>query len=231
MHFFFGSFHFFEMTDDTAAAESMLQLARATLPSTPPRDESRAEKELEYPTPPRKNATPYRLTGMKRNVEGIQLFYENGEDTVTVPVLPGDTMNTVNARREKVARLQMEQSIRVDVLCSWSNKVISILHDERWQLTRESTQQQRYFFASMQLIKTRFTCAQWRDDDVCRNCQHKNWRSICVSPRYLYHLMPLPAFRGNIKACDEDLVVLDVFDRDQDPAPWVKRMPPLSIGR
>ena len=221
------------MSDDTAnAAASMLQLARATLPSTPPREETEAEK-LEYPTPPRKIATPYRLTGMKRDMAGIQLFYDNGEETVTVPVLPGDTMKTVNARREKVARLQMEQSIRVDVLCSWSNKVISILHDERWQLTRDSPQQQRYFFASMQLIKTRFTCAQWRgdDDDVCRNCQHKNWRSICVSPRHLYHLMPLPAFRGNTTACDEDLITLDVFDRDEDPTPWMKRMPPLAIGR
>ena len=230
---FFRIFNFFEMIDDTASvAESMLQLARAALPSTPPRDETEGEREVEYITTPRKIARPYRLTGMKRNMTEIQLFYDNGEDTVTVPVIPGDTMETVNARREKAARLHIEQFIRVDVLCSWSKKVISILHDERWQLARESPQQQRYFFASMQLIKTRFTCAQWREDgDVCRNCQHKNWRSICTSPRHLYHLMPLPAFRDNTRACDEDLVALDVFDRDQEPAPWLKHMPPLSIGR
>lgn len=219
------------MVDDADAARSMLQLARATLPCTPPREETQADEELKYPEPPHRIVTPYRLTGMKRDIVGIKLFYENGQDTVTVPVLPGDTMKIVSARREKVARLQMEASIRVHALCSWTNKVVSILHDERWQLKRESQQQQRYSSTSMQLVKTRFTCAQWREGDVCRNCQHRNWRSICISPRFLYHLMPLPAFLGNTAACDEDLLTLDVVERDEDPTPWMKRMPPLTIGR
>ena len=121
----------------------------------------------------------FRLCGVKREKEGLlRISYKsNDEEYIDVPMHIKDTKTSFVARRDQLLK-QMFDDNRSEVYCAWRDTLLSMLvKDARWTLYRESLQQKRYLFKTIQLVVSRFTCTQWRDRDLCRNCSNRNWRT------------------------------------------------------
>ena len=172
----------------------------------------------------------FRLCGVKRENEALlRVSYKSDNETIEVPMHVQDTKTTFLARRDRLLK-QMFDENRSEVYCSWRDALLSMLvKDARWTLYRESLQQKRYLFKTIQLVVGRFTCTQWRDGDLCRNCSNRNWRAGCQKPTYLLHLMPLPAYRNNVAACEAALAELSPCVVEKDSSDWKKRMPQASV--
>ena len=172
----------------------------------------------------------FKLCGVKREHEGLlRVFYESDHERIEVPMHVQDTKTSFLARRDQLLK-QMFDDNRSEVYCSWRDTLLSMLvKDARWTLYRESLQQKRYLFKTIQLVVSRFTCTQWRDGDLCRNCSNRNWRTGCQRPTYLLHSMPLPAHRNNVAACEAALAELSPCVVEKDSSDWKKRMPQASV--
>ena len=169
--------------------------------------------------------------GPKREKEGVLriTYVSDDQDRIAVPMLVKDTKMSFLARRDQLLK-QMFDDNRSEVYCSWRDSLLSMLvKDTRLILYRDSLQQKRYVFETIQLVVSRFTCVQWREGDLCRNCSNRNWRTGCQRPTYLLHLMPLPPYRNNLAACDASLAKLSPCVLEKDSSDWKKRMPQASV--
>ena len=105
-----------------------------------------------------------------------------------------------------------------------------IVQDARWTKFKSSLQQERYNHKAIQLVITRFTCTQWRETtDRCRNCINRNWRTACSKPTFLMHVMPLPAYRHQVKLCEDCLSEFVPTTLERDAAAWIQRMPQINV--
>lgn len=204
---------------------------------SPERVPSAPKPELNV-TPPRGNKIQplaLRLSGVKRKSEdSLVVVYQANDDAkcvLTVPFVRGESESTLIQRRDERARVLFCPK-RGKAFCTWRHSMVSILvNDARWVMFRDSLQQKRYQYGSIQMITTRYTCTQWREcQDPCRNCQNRHFRTACLKPTYLFHIMPLPAARGNVDACetcvaDMGMIVLEDEDVDQ----WKSRTPQISV--
>lgn len=173
----------------------------------------------------------FKLCGVKRDSDSVlRICYKSDhEEHIEVPMHFQDTKLSFMARRDHMLK-QLFDGNRSEVYCSWRGTlVLMLVKDVRWTLYKESLQQKRYLFETIQLVVSRFTCTQWRDGDRCRNCSNRNWRTGCQTPTYLIHLMPLPAYRNNPTVCDASLAKLSPCELEKDVSDWKKRMPQASV--
>ena len=174
----------------------------------------------------------FRKCGIKCDSQdlGVRICYQSDHgEQIEIPMYPGDSTMSFMARRDQMLK-QMFDGNRNEVFCSWRDVLLSLLvKDARWTLYRESLQQKRYLFETIQLVVSRWTCTQWRDGDRCRNCSNPNWRTGCQTPTYLLYLMPLPAYRNKLSACDASLAKLSPYAVERDTSDWKKRMPHASV--
>ena len=186
-------------------------------------------------TPPTSTQTTpvreFKLAGMKRERnDTYTLFYKSGTDQIDVPYVKGDSASTLFMRRNAAAR-QLFNMNRGQAYCSWRSSMISlIVQGEPWVLFRESVQQKRYHHKTIQLIITRFTCIQWRDTtSLCRNCNNRNWRTACLTPTFIMHILPLPVYRHQPNLCEESLSAFEPMSSDCDATSWTQRMPQMNV--
>lgn len=180
------------------------------------------------------NTTPVRqfqLAGMKRERDNTYtLLYCSGTEQISVPYKKGDGGDKLIERQDEAAR-RLFYAKRGDAYCSWRSTMISlILQDARWTKFRHSSQQERYHFKAIQLVITRYTCTQWRNvKNPCRMCENRNWRSACIRPTFLMHVMPLPVYRQERELCEQCLCELEPVDIETDKNDWVQRMPQINV--
>lgn len=193
------------------------------------------DKVEEDVTPPTSTQTTpvreFKLAGMKRERDDMYtIFYESGTDRIGVPYVKGDSADTLFMRRNAAAR-QLFNMHRGLAYCSWRSSIISlVVKGEPWTLFRESVQQKRYRYKTIQLVITRYTCIQWRDTtNLCRNCNNRNWRTACLTPTFIMHVLPLPVYRHQLQLCDESLDDLEPSLCDCDTTSWVQRMPQMNV--
>eukprot|EP00966_Prymnesium_polylepis_P129657 2998386-Prymnesium_polylepis.1 len=79
------------------------------------------------------------------------------------------------------------------------------------------------------MVVTRQNCS--KSNIKCRNCAHPHWRSSCLKPTYIRHIMPMPFARALTKKCDEVLNVFDPLDPTDcaDTTRWTSRIPSCTI--
>lgn len=234
--------------DEEAAASGLLTLknidgstqsdvpdsrAQSVAPITPRKDtDSEVEEDVTPPTST--HTTPvreFKLAGLKRERKDFYtIFYDSGPDRIGVPYAKGDSANTLFLRRDAAAR-QLFDMHRGQAFCSWRSSMISlVVHGPPWILFRESVQQKRYHHKAIQLIITRYTCIQWRDTtSLCRNCKNRNWRTACLQPTFIMHVLPLPAYRHQFKVCEDSLSDLEATTSDADATSWTQRMPQINV--
>ena len=172
----------------------------------------------------------FKLAGMKRERgDTYTIFYCSGYKQIGVPYTKGDGADKLIERQNEAARRLFEAS-RGDAYCSWRSTMISLaVQDARWTKFRSSRQQQRYYFKSIQLVITRYTCTQWRGtNDPCRNCENRKWRTACLKPSVLMHIMPLPDYRQETELCEQCLLELEPADIAAHKSDWTQRMPQLN---
>ena len=242
--------HSVSFGEEGAAVSSLLQLGscpvHASKPSTPKHETAQAQlqtsrnaKNFEGETPSSTpNSTPtrtpvrcFKLAGVKREREDlVKVIYRSDQgDDFTVPFLRGESPATFYDRRDEAARDLLDANRGV-AYCSWRKQLVSLLvTDARWVLFRESLQQKRYHYKCVQLVITRYTCTQWRDENPCRNCQNRNWRTGCLKPNYIFHIMPLPTSRNDEESCEECLSDLEASTVERDTSSWTTRMPQINI--
>tara|TARA_B100001063_G_C16738392_1_gene543335 strand:- start:175 stop:852 length:678 start_codon:yes stop_codon:yes gene_type:complete len=220
-----------QTANDTALA--LVQMA-----TTPPRASIRAERssrgdcvlleESQTTSPYTTPSRHFKLAKVKRTHDDLlTVVYSTGGETMEIPFARGEAPDVFYSRREKAARLLFDDT-RKDAYCMWRNCVVNIVvEDPRWVLFKNSLQQKRYACGSVQLTVCRYTCAQWKDCDfVCRNCQHRNWRVGCLSPKYLYHIMPLCS-SNELAEMEKDMSVFEPLSVDKDATVWSNRVPSL----
>jgi len=158
------------------------------------------------------------------------IFYCSGNEQIGVPYTKGDGADKLLERQKETARRLFEAS-RGDAYCSWRSTMISLaVQDARWTKFRSSQQQERYHFKAIQLVITRYTCTQWRGtNDPCRNCENRKWRTACLQPKFLMHIMPLPDYRQETELCEQCLLELEPADIATDKSDWAQRMPQLNV--
>ena len=137
---------------------------------------------------------------------------------------------------------------RTDALCFWNSALVNIpVRDTRWQRFRESIQQQRFHFKALQLVVTRYTCTQWRSSKMlkfddsgvgddnrdngfsCRNCVNRHYRAGCMCPIHLYHILPMPTYRGNVEileACLKEIGSTSALSTCNKK--WLARIPQVQ---
>ena len=146
-----------------------------------------------------------------------------------VPFVRGESPNCLFTRRDEAAR-SLYHSNRDNVYCTWRKAVVNLhVKDTRWEVFRESLVQKRSKFKSIQLVTTRFTCTQWRGNESCRNCSNRQWRTACLCPVFLHHIMPLAMYRNREDQCEQCLSELDVTSTDFDGTQWANRVPQLNV--
>lgn len=170
----------------------------------------------------------FKLAKVKRTHDDLlTVVYSTGSESMEIPFARGEAPDIFYSRREKAARILFDNT-RKDVFCSWRQSLVSlVVDDSRWVLFKDSLQQKRYACGSVQLIVSRFTCGQWKECEFCRNCQHRNWRVGCLSPTYLYHIMPLCTTR--LTYVENDMSIFEPLSVTKDASAWSKRMPPLAF--
>lgn len=195
-------------------------------------------------TPLRKSATASRVDKDKSPVRRFQLvdrkrerddlvtvIYTSGQQTMAIPYARGEPPELFFERRAKAARLLFDSN-REDVYCTWRHMLVNmcVKHD-KWILFKNTLAQKRYCFEAIQLIVTRYTCGQWNKPSLCRNCQNRQWRTSCLQPTYLHHLMPLPkastVATNMYAACESALHNFEAIDVERDPSDWTTRMPQM----
>ena len=91
-------------------------------------------------------------------------------------------------------------------------------------------QQRRYNHKAIQLVITRYTCTQWRETaQPCRNCSNRNWRTACLKPTFLMHVMPLPVYRHQPGLCEECLADFNPACVEHNTTAWTQRMPQINV--
>lgn len=186
-------------------------------------------------TPPASATTTpvrqFKLAGAKRVRDDlVTLSYTSEGNEIQVPFFKGETLSTLFLRRDEAARRLFDAN-RNEIYCSWRSTMISlIVHDSRWVQFRESLQQKRYHHKAIQLVITRYTCTQWRNvKDPCRNCCNRNWRTGCMRPTFIMHVLPLPVYRNRVDLCEEALADLEPLDSTTDETAWTSRMPQMHF--
>lgn len=185
------------------------------------------------------NTTPiraFKLAGIKRNREQkdmITAIYTCGDDSMAIPLFRGETRDCFFQRRAHAARILFDDSRR-DVYVTWQRScslVNIVVTDPCWIMYRESLQQKRFRCGVIQLVITRYTCTQWKEGESCRNCSNRKWRTGCLTPTYLYHVMPLPANQRqqSLDACETELLAFEPIDVQKNPAAWMKRVPCINV--
>jgi hypothetical protein len=178
----------------------------------------------------------FKLAGMKRERDDTYtIIYSSGEDIIGVPYTKGDGVATLFERRDEAARRLFDanrDTNRGDAYCSWRSTMISlIIKDTRWTKFKASFAQERYNYKAIQLVITRYTCTQWRDiSNLCRNCENRNWRTACIKPKFVMHVLPLPVYRSETKLCEQCLSELEAVDISvENKSDWVTRMPQMNV--
>ena len=178
----------------------------------------------------------FKLAGMKREREDLYtIFYASGADKIGVPFTKGiDSAATLFMRRDAAVRhlFSINRDVnRGNAYCSWRSTMISlVVQDSKWTQFRESMQQRRYNHKAIQLVITRYTCTQWRETaQPCRNCSNRNWRTACLKPTFLMHVMPLPVYRHQTELCEECLADFHPACLEQNTTAWTQRMPQINV--
>ena len=112
----------------------------------------------------RGRATKFTLSGVKRKTsDALELIYENSSKKIHVPFLKGESEFVLHRRRDTLAKIALEEHLRVTAYCTWSNTLLSFrFNPADWTLIHDTHQQQRYTFGTtqqIQLIVSRQTCA------------------------------------------------------------------------
>ena len=209
------------MQVESCAAETLVAMA------TPTRTVARSISSSNETTPVASPLRCFRVTNIKRKRDDlITIVYTTGDESREIPFARGESKEVFFQRREKAARLLFDQN-RADVYCTWRQTIVSLcIKHPSWILFKDSLQQKRYSCGSMQLVVTRYTCSQWKDHSTpCRNCQNRGWRVGCLTPTYLYFLLPF----HSADSAELDLVTFfDPLTVERDATPWLKRTPTAS---
>lgn len=234
-----------ERSDSESGDDTQRQTTQDCLKTPEPRSPVRAENnKAVYETPTKS----FVATGYKRkNRDLIEVVYEcDGGDTFSVPLARGETKEQFNQRRDQTLKLMYDvggQDELCVALCTWNNQVVTLCRDKRWVSLRETTQQQRYSFKSLQLVVTRYTCTQWttsmkvtkkaktlHEGDRCRNCSNRHYRAGCINPVVLCHIMPMPGFRMATSVLDDELAEFDPITTNHkvETMEWLQRMPQVN---
>ena len=199
------------------AADALLNLA------TPPRRASVAQTS----TTPTKTLTIARLKRTSTDQHDITYKTPDGK-TCEIPFFVNEDDTSFMCRRAKAARALYDPT-RADVYCTWNGKVVNIpVTGARYLQFHDSPQQKRYMLKNVvQLVYCRFTCIQWGedDDDTCRSCSNRGFRACCQKPRYLYFIMPLPAYKSYPMMCDNAVSELEPVVVPKDTKPWNNHTP------
>jgi hypothetical protein len=157
------------------------------------------------------------------------LFQSSEGDTMVVPLAKGDTSDVFDARRQKTADLLFDSKRKV-AYCQFIDQVINMnIEDPRWVLFRESTLQRRYHYLNViQLIVTRTTCSHG-STGACRNCKNPHFRSGCLSPSHIYHVLPLPLWKNSVEVCKKMLECFEPVHVDADISYWTSKMPQMQV--
>lgn len=202
------------------AAKTLLNL------STPPRCASVAKVS----TPLVKALT---IASLKRtSTEQHDITYETPDGkTCQIPFFVNEDDDSFICRRAKAARALYDPA-RADVYCTWNGKVVNIPVDEvRYSQFHDSPHQKRYMLMNvLQLVHCRYTCTKWGDEkDYCRSCKNRGFRTCCQKPHYLYHMMPLPAYKSCPVMCDNALSEMEPIVVPTDTQPWCNHVPHIYI--
>lgn len=185
-------------------------------------------------TPPRatvtaKTTTPVKslkIAGLKRtSTHQHDITYETPEGkTCQIPLFADDKDDTFVLRRTKAARALYDPT-RANVYCTWNGQLVNIpVKDARYYQFHDSLQQQRYMLNNvLQLVHSRHTCRG--DKNACRSCEHRGFRAACQTPRFLYHMMPLPAYKSHPEMCDNALAEMEPVNIPNDAQPWIDHTP------
>lgn len=170
---------------DAAVALALLQMA------TPQRTVARVQRnshdsDVSSKTPSTSPERCFKVTHVKRTRDDlVTVVYSTGDESMEIPFARGESPSVFYHRREKAARILFDAN-RKDVYCTWRKALVSIVvQSSSWLLFKDSPQQKRYAYGSIQLVVTRYTCCQWKDhDSLCRTCQNRAWRLGCQTPTY-----------------------------------------------
>ena len=199
------------------AADALLDLA------TPPRQTAAAT--IKHTRTPEKTL---RIAGLKRtskNQHDITYHTSDGK-TCQIPFYVDEDDDEFVQRRTKAARALYDPT-RADVYCTWNGKLVNVpVDDARYSKFHDSTQQKRYVLNNvLQLVYCRYTCIQWSADSLCRSCSNRGFRAGCQMPRFLYHMMPLPAYKLYPNMCDNALADMEPVEIVKDTLPWSEHTP------
>ena len=198
------------------AANTLLNL------STPPRD----ARVVQASTTPVKTLT---IASLKRtSTEQHDITYETPDGkTCQIPFFVDEDDESFISRRAKAARALYDPA-RADVYCTWNGKVVNIpVNDVRYLQFHDSYQQKRYTLNNvLQLVHSRYTCIKWGDaKEYCRSCNNRGFRAICQKPQFLYHMMPLPAYKSYPCMCDDALSEMEPIVVPTDIQQWCSHIP------
>lgn len=219
--------------DELCAVSSLIQLS--TDVKSPPTafDEVKVTPErasthavATYTTPTRR----FTMVERKRERDDlVTIVYTTGDQTMAIPFARGEKPEVFFARRNKAARLLFDES-RHDVYCSWRLAVVNMsVKDPRWIMYKDTLHQKRYKCGAIQLVITRFTCCQWKEGNLCRNCQNRGWRTACLSPHHMYFVLPNVSLSAvDFQLCDGTLSDFEAIAVERDIRPWTSRMPQLN---
>jgi hypothetical protein len=211
------------------AAQSLMTLAAAPDMATTPPALRRNSKET---CTPEKKSLPrqFLMTGVKRLRDDLlTVLYSSGTETMAVPFVKGERVETFIARREQVASSLCDQK-RAETFCTWRRQVISMrVDDDRWCKVRETFRERRYIYKNIQLVILRITCCKESKDEACRNCAHPLRRMQCISPTLYHYVMPLPGIPSSIEMCDLRLDEFQPIEVKKDYSAWLLRMPSCHV--
>ena len=202
------------------AANALLHLA------TPPRTSVSATSKSTTTTPER----TLKICGLKRTTtEQHDITYETEDGkTCRIPFYVHEDDDSFVVRRTKAAKA-MYDPLRADVYCTWNGKIVNIpVEDTRYTQFHDSPQQKRFVLNNvLQLVYCRYTCVQWggKEASHCRICNNRGFRSSCQIPRFLYYMMPLPAYKAYPRMCDYALAEMEPIDIPKDTQPWNDHTP------
>jgi hypothetical protein len=212
------------MNAESHAVSGLLSLSQTGCITPPPSPRKEVD---EWGTPPK---IPFKLIGVKRATpDSITVAYTNEfGDNVSVPLHRGESPSLFLKRRKEAAHALLCSKRRVCAFCTWTNTLISIVVDTNWEVVASSSKQVRYAYRSIQLVRTKYTCNQVHKSQ-CGHCQQPTWRSSCLTPQYIFHLMP--QLYNSSAECHADLSNLKPRSINRTDSFWRSHVPGLGIRK
>ena len=214
---------------DMPAALALVQMSTPTRPVNHKTRNSQDSDVLSTNTTP--SGSPvhcFKLSHVKRTREDlVTVVYSSGLESMEIPFARGEESTVFYERREKAARLLFDAN-RKDAYCTWRKELVNInVTNPAWTLFKDSLHQKRYSYGCIQLVVARYTCRQWKEEgSACRHCQNRTWRVGCMTPSYLYYIMPM--MQNTLSLVESDLSMFEPLEVQRDATAWEKRVPTMA---